>query len=231
MVALAVFVLLVRGCVHDPIAAWWTIGVSVGLMIFIAAQGILTRQQAYAYSSVVVAMFATSVGWCHLSSANDEAFVAGFVYANVIVASLVAVWLAGARNLVSAQTWRVLGPAVSADSQYRHCWQLAAPQSWHWWESVEPRFQSRPVWQRAAPDWPLPTPGAWPPCSRLGLLLLALLWEQRIGLSLVASYLWGFIAIALVLNILQQTAVLGPGRVGARWLVVGAGLAGPPMLR
>ncbi len=37
-VALFVVVLLVRGCVDDPIAPWWTMGMAVGLLLFFAAQ-------------------------------------------------------------------------------------------------------------------------------------------------------------------------------------------------
>ncbi len=43
----------------------------------------------------------------------------------------------------------------------------------------------------------------------LGLLLSAMWWDRQIGVSLVATYLWGIVLIAMVLNLFEQVGTWG----------------------
>ncbi len=225
VVALAVFLLLIRGCVEDPRVAWWTIFTAAGLLIYFIAQGVLSRKQVYAYLTASVALFATSVVWCHWSSARIEGFVTGFIYANVIAASLVAIGFLALDiwyQRKEGESWDPKFPLVPAHSLLAiSCTGVMALFGMGGTAiSLLAGLGGNSAALVIADAWGMTA------LVMLGLLLLGLLWEQRIGLNLLASYLWGYVAMALLLNLLQQSALLGTGREGASWLVVGAGLAG-----
>ncbi len=193
---------------------------AIGLFLFFAAQAVRLRKQAFAYASAVVAVFATSVLWCHLTTALRDQVVIGFLYANVMTASLVGlfwlaieIWYQGMRNqslderfpvarvhttaaVISLAVMLLVGIGGSAIS-------AIAGLAGHSTAIV------------------IMNPWGTGAILALGLLLFAMLWDRLIGVSLAAAYLWGLVLIALILNLCEQV-----GTWGATGTIVGACLLG-----
>ncbi len=228
VVAVAIFVLLLRGCVHDPIAAWWTVGISVGLLLYLATRGLTESRAAYTYGSAVVSLFATTVAWCHLSTLSNEQFLAGLVYANVIAAAVTGIiWLALHLRQLRPADSTASEPAASVRTILPVHGFLAASATLMLLltalggEAIS--ILNGVTWQ--GPPLVIANPWAWAAWSVLGLLLAGTLWDRRIGLNLVATYAWGIVAIVLGLNLAHQFGRFGSPREAAYWMIIGGEVA------
>lgn len=225
ILALFVFFLLARGCEGDPIVTWWTPTISAGLFTYFSVQAILTGGRYHTYCSALVGLFAAGVLWCHLSAATAEQFACGFVYTHVTAAGLIGLfWLALEMKYRSERdAWLAAQHPPIPIHSVLALWGTVSMMVFGLGFSAVSIAQaliennngsSMPGWWAVAAQ------------SALGLLLAGIFCQRRIGPTLVASYLWGWISIAVGLNLLQQGEVLGTGRLGAYWLVVAAALAG-----
>ncbi len=221
-VAAGIFMLLVRGCVHDPIVTWWTLGISTGLVLFFFARAVQSRRNAHGYLAALVVSFATSVIWCHLASTRSEQFLTGFFHANVIAASLLGICSLALEQWYQGKWNEPLAPHSRLAPIHRF---LAVASTMILFIVGVGGAMASVAY---ATDIGIEITNAWSIAALLvlGVFLIGLWWEQHIGLNLVTSYFWGYIAIALALNLLQRTTLLGLTSVGSRWTVVGAALAG-----
>ena len=216
----AVFALAVRGCLDDPARPVWTAGMCGGLCVLWAVLGVSGRSQWHAGASVVSYVFAAWTLWWEQASRQGLEFVLSGAYVTVVA------------SVSAALFWFVI------EIWYQHKHQV----------SFDPRLD-RPrihsviavmmtallgfvvvgattlsVLARLGPSrTSLTVTDAWSIAALLGLgvLLFAMLWDQRAKLSLVALYGWGLIGIALGLNFLERK-----NAQGAELTVMAACLAG-----
>ncbi len=203
IVALLVCVLLVRGCAEDPIAPAWTGAIAAGLFTFFTAQALRRRKQLYAYLSLLTLLFATSVMWFHLAPVHDEQFAFGLLFVNVLAASVVGLWW------FAVDLWHQHRHATEMDEQFPlarvHLFAAMASLIVMMLFGIGGTGLSTAIALTGGPDglrvtspWGVGALVAW------GLLLSAMCWDRRIGVSLVASYLWGYVLIALIVNQCEQ---------------------------
>lgn len=219
--AVVVFVFLARGSAADPDATMWTITISCGLFAYFATLAIVRGKQIYGYATAIVGAFATTVVWADLPAPQH---VAHLIFFHVLTASGIGIfWMLVEIGHQSRHGSPLARPSVVAPVHIflaiisTACMLLFTGGGAAISILTEP---ARPNPQLYLADvWGLAALGA------LALLLIAIVWEQRIGLSLLASYLYGYVVIAMGLNLLQHSEALGIGETSNRWLLVIAGLS------
>ena len=228
VIALSVFALLVRGCIDDPIAPWWTAGVGAGLFVFFTLQAIRQGKQIYAYSSAVVAVFSLVVFWCHVfAPTRGEKVVTGFVYANVIAASLAGLfWL-------MMEIWHQSQRDEPFDQRFPlapvHTLLAVVGAAMMVLVGIGGSAISTAIGLAGRGALEITDPWGVAALSALGLLLVGLLWDRRVGLGLVALYMGGIVAVAMICNLLQFTSMNAPQNTNewvATWTIVTGCLLG-----
>ena len=203
LLASAVFVLAVRGCLSDPARPLWTAGICGGLFVLWAVLGISGRSQWHAWMSVVSIVFAAGTLWWEQTVRRGAEFILGGTYAIVVAGVtaalfwlLVEIWFQRKHNAsldprlgrprihsaVAVMTTVLLGLLTVGGTAFSAVLRL---------RGTATSLTVTDVWSVAA-------------LLGLGGLLFATLWDRRSQLSVVALYGWGVIAIALGLNFLER---------------------------
>ncbi len=203
ILAAAVFVLAVRGCLSDPARPFWTAGICGGLFVLWAVLGISGRSQWHAWMSVVSIVFAAGTLWWEQAVRRGAEFILGGAYAVVVAGVtaalfwlLVEIWFQRKHNtsldprrgrprihsVVAVMATVLLGLLTVGGTAVSAVFRL---------RGTATSLSVTDAWSVAA-------------LLGLGVLLFATLWDRRSQLSIVALYGWGVIAIALGLNFLER---------------------------
>ncbi len=219
-ISTAALVLIVRGCVDDPLGPWWTVGTCGAVAATLALLGLRARSQWYAYATWAIGIFTVTFYWVHFGQARFLQAVTDLLMLNLAIAALVGlVWLA-------VEVWYQLQRNESMDRQFRlppvHL-TIAVVGSITLLFVVAAAATLSTVTRFAGsnPPFSISDPLHFFTLGSVVALLIGTLWDRRATAALATLYLWGLAGIAMVLNLVERQGQWGP-----QGTVIGACLLG-----
>jgi len=200
-----VALLAVRGTAVDPSpwAPWWSVGAAGGAAVLGTVLALARRSQGLAYSSVLLAVLAASIGvigvYSRVPVRGVDAF-ADFYQANLIA------WAAGGVFWLAVELWYQRRLVVGFDPGWRWspvhvavAWLGLVLASLFFTGALVVNCVQRSTWGGdgiAAADV-----GGMAALAVLGLLFVGALWERRRGYGIPCLYVWGTLVIAVGLDL------------------------------
>ncbi len=218
--AIAAFVLTVRGCVTDPWNPWWTMGAAGAVGVLCGLLGVRGRRQGYAYATWAVATFAVTFLWADIWTGRFLQSATDLVLLNLVAAAIVGiawlaleVWFQLQRNESLDRDFRL--PPVHATIAVASSLGLLLLAVFGTGLSTVVRFAGSTPGFDVSHAWGFVALGA------VGALLWGTLWDRRAERALATIYIWGIAGIATLLNLFERLGQLGP-----QGTVIGACLLG-----